>query len=348
MHDRLPSVITDPCPQGDTPRTPLERACVGWLRDPRDLIFVRVALRAAASLIPFAVALFVVPPALALLLAPLYWWLLFAVFGGPVMLMVHALEHRPAFIGRGRFLQPLICNGMPLLYGVSPFGYRPHHLVMHHAEENRPGDLSSTLRYRRDSRVAFLRYWLRFLLTGSPELARYLHGRGRKRDLRRFVFGEIAQLALIVLAFRVAPVAAGVVLALPYVMTRFFLMAGNWAQHAFVDIEALDQGVRNSTILVNASHNHRCFNDGYHALHHRQPGLHWAEMSRTFQADWRHYAERGVIVFSGIPNNQVIWWRLMRKDYGFLAEHMLDLGVLPSGRDERIALLRSRVQVRLG
>jgi fatty acid desaturase len=230
-----------------------------------------------------------------------------------------------------------------MFYCLSPFAYRPHHLLMHHVEENRPGDLSSTLRYRRDSLGAFLHCWLRFLALGNIDLARYLQARGRSRALRRFVVGEAAQFALMAAGALLAPAAATVVLLLPYALTRFFLMAGNWAQHAFVDIEALEDGVRNATILVNASHNHRCFNDGYHALHHRHPGLHWAEMSASFQADWRYYGERGVIVFAGIPNNQVVWWRLMRKDYAFLAERMLDLGVLPPGREERIALLRQRV-----
>ena len=344
MHDALPLPITDPCPVGDAPRNALERACMPWLHDARDLAFVRLALRASALLAVWVAALFAAPAWLAWLLAPPYLWLLYARLGGPVMLMVHAIEHRAAFSGRGRWLQAWICNALPLFYGLSPFVYRPHHLVMHHAEENRPSDLSSTLAYRRDSPGAFLGYWLRFVVLGNIELARDLRARGRRRDLWRFVAGEAAHFALIAAALLLAPAATCVVLLLPYLLTRFFLMAGNWAQHAFVDASALDDGVRNATILVNASHNRRCFNDGYHALHHRRPGLHWADMSASFQAEWRHYAERGVIVFAGIANNQVVWWRLMRQDYGFLAEHMLDMGVLPANIEERMALLKQRVR----
>ncbi len=346
MRDALPAEITDPSPSTDAPRNGLERACVRWLRDPRDLAFVRLAARASALLVPCAAAMFLLPSWIAVLLALPYLWLLYAVFGGPVMLMVHALEHRAAFTGRGRWLQAWTCHVLPLMYGLSPFAYRPHHLVMHHAEENRPDDLSSTLRYRRDSPADFLRYWLRFLALGNFELARYLRGRGRGRDLARFVAGELAHFALMAAALALAPAPAAIVLVLPYALTRFFLMAGNWAQHAFVDLDALDDGVRNSTILVNASHNHRCFNDGYHALHHRRPGLHWAEMSASFRDDWKYYATRGVIVFAGIPNNQAVWWRLMRGDYRFLAERMLDLGVLPAGADERVALLMQRAHAR--
>ncbi|MBK8063418.1 MAG: fatty acid desaturase [Betaproteobacteria bacterium] len=346
MTGNLAVQITDPCPQGDAPRNALERACMRWLRDVRDLAFVRLALRAGLQLTACAALLFAVPGWLAGLLALPYLWLLYAAYGGPVMLMVHALEHRPAFTGRGRWLQAAILHGLPLLYGLSPFAYRAHHLLMHHAEENRPQDLSSTLRYRRDSPADFLRYYLRFLVLGNFELARYLRAHGRRRALRRFVAGECAHLALLAAGLLLAPAAATATLLLPYALTRFFLMAGNWAQHAFVQIDALDDGVRNATILVNASHNHRCFNDGYHALHHRHPGLHWAEMSASFRAEWRYYAERGVIVFSDIANNQVVWWRLMRGDYGYLAERMLDHGGLPRERDQRIALLRARAQAR--
>ncbi len=163
--------------------------------------------------------------------------------------------------------------------------------------------------------------------------------RGRTRT-----YGELAHAALVALGLWLAPAPAVAVLVLPYVLTRFFLMAGNWAQHAFVHPDGPADGVRNATILVNASHNHRCFNDGYHAVHHRHPALHWAEMSAHFRDDWRHYAERGVIVFDGIPNNQVVWWRLMRKDYAFLAERMLDLGVHPAALEARVAMLKGRVQ----
>jgi hypothetical protein len=37
----------------------------------------------------------------------------------------------------------------------------------------------------------------------------------------------------------------------------------------------------------------------------------------------------------------------MRKDYAYFADHMLDLGVLPAGRADRIAWLKERVRGRL-
>lgn len=340
----LPIPIGDPCPSGDLPRGSLERLCAPWLRDIRDLAFVRLGLWASATLIPFAVAIFFVPPWLAGLLALPYLWLLYAHFGGPLLLMMHALFHRKTFVGGGVWLDRFLRHGMPMLYGLQPFAYFPHHVLMHHNENNGEGDLSTTFGYRRDDWRDFLRYWLRFMLGDNLRLARYLKKHGRRQILNRFIGGSIACLILVGSLLWVAPVATLVVFVLPYFLTRFFLMAGNWAQHAFVDPEARDARLGNSIVLVNASQNRRCFNDGYHAVHHRAPGLHWAEMSAHFQSDWRYYASHRVLVFDGIPNTQVIWWRLMRRDYAFLARRLADLGWLPGDPDSRVALLQQRTR----
>ena len=340
----LPLAIDDPCPSDDMPRGPLERRCLPWLKDSRDLAFVRLGLRASGTLIPLAVLIFCVPPWLAALLAAPYLWLLYGHFGGPVMLMMHALFHHKTFVGPGLWLDRYLRHGLPMLYGLQPFAYFPHHLLMHHTENNGRDDLSCTATYRRDDWRDFLRYWWRFMLGDNLRLARYLRLRGRKRALRRYVGGSLAWLLLVAGLLWVAPLATLIVFVLPYILTRFFMMAGNWAQHAFVDPEAKDAGLGNAIVLVNARQNRRCFNDGYHALHHRSAGLHWAEMSARFQSDWRYYAEHRVLVFDRIADTQVIWWRLMRRDYAYLADNLADMGWVPQDPALRVELLRRRTQ----
>ena len=44
---------------------------------------------------------------------------------------------------------------------------------MHHAENNLLPDLSSTMPYRRDSAVDFLRYYFKFISLGIAELVAY-------------------------------------------------------------------------------------------------------------------------------------------------------------------------------
>jgi hypothetical protein len=181
----FPLPLRDPCPSGDTPRNAFERLALGWLKDPRDLAFVRLTVRALAVLAPAALLLCLAPWWLAALLTLPYWWLLLAKFGGPVMLMVHAVHHRATFTARGRWLERLILHGLPLLYGLQPGAYPAQHVLMHHAEGNGAADLSSTLPYRRDDWRDFLRYWWRFMTIDNIGLARYLHARRRRRALGR-------------------------------------------------------------------------------------------------------------------------------------------------------------------
>jgi hypothetical protein len=338
----FPIEITDPCPVTDTARNAFERLWLRWLRDPRDLAFVRLALRFLLVIPPCAGLLFVVPGWLTAVAIPVYLWLLYGVFAGPVLLMIHAIAHRPTFRGPGVALQGLIRYGLPIFFGISPFAYRPHHLVMHHHEENAETDVSSTLGYVRASVVEFTRYYLRFLLFGVLHMSHYLARRGHWGTLALMLLGEAGYVATAYLLLRTVPLPAAATMILPYALSRFFLLAGNWAQHAFVDPRAPEDAVRNATVLVNADQNLRCFNDGYHAVHHRYRGMHWADMASHFRDHWPEYAERGVIVFSNIPNQQVVWWRLMRRDFGYLADHIVDLGVLPRERAARIALLEER------
>jgi sterol desaturase/sphingolipid hydroxylase (fatty acid hydroxylase superfamily) len=340
----FPVALTDPCPTTDAPRNALERAFVPWLRDIRDLAFVRTLLGFCASVPVLVILLFALPDWAAGLLAPAYLWILYAIHGGPAMLMVHAVAHRPTFRGPGRVPQAFIRHGLLVFYGISPFAYAAHHLVMHHGEENAAADTSSTLGHVRDSPREFARYALRFLLFGPLHMTHYLGARRQWRALGLMWLGEAGFLSTAALLLPVAPVAVAATMLAPYVLTRFFLMAGNWAQHAFVDPHAPEDGVRSATVLVNCAQNARCFNDGYHAVHHRYRGMHWADMSAHFRDHWPEYAQHGVIVFAGIANQQVVWWRLMRGDYGYLADHMPDLGVLPGGRENRIRLLQERAR----
>ena len=51
---------------------------------------------------------------------------------------------------------------------------------MHHSEGNLPGDLSSTMKYQRDSLRDFMKYEMDFLFRGIPKLFLYMTAKGRK------------------------------------------------------------------------------------------------------------------------------------------------------------------------
>jgi len=49
-------------------------------------------------------------------------------------------------------------------FGETPESYFAHHLGMHHAEDNMPSDLSSTMKYQRDSFGDFMKYYSDFIV----------------------------------------------------------------------------------------------------------------------------------------------------------------------------------------
>ena len=60
-----------------------------------------------------------------------------------------------------------------------------------------------------------------------------------------------------------------VVFVVPFVRSRFLMMAGSLGPHAFVDRAAPENCYRNSISCINTGYNARCFNDGYHIGHLR-------------------------------------------------------------------------------
>jgi fatty acid desaturase len=323
---------------------PLDAFVRPLLVDPRDVVFARNALGIALQVIPLSIALFLLPGWWAIPAGFLYLPFLMVRWAGPYVLMLHAVRHRPLFRRRYRWMDRLVTVGLAPWFGIPPFGYHPHHILMHHVENNGADDLSATYGYRRDSPAAFAHYWARFGLFGHLHLSSFLARRGRWRALGAFVLGELACLAVVVALLAVRPAATLIVFVGPFLLLRFFLMAGNWAQHAFVDPADPTNAYTNSTCLLNTRYNHRCYNDGYHVVHHRKPGLHWADMPKAFLDDLAAYAANDSVVFHGVTNNQQIWWALMTGRYDFLADRLVDLGDRRRTRDEKIAFLQSRVR----
>lgn len=338
--------LDDPRDAGPAPRGPLERWFAARLRDERDIYFVRRAAR---------MALLVWPSALVMFLLPVPWWLGFVHLGlvlfflGPFTLMLHATCHRPLFKRRHTMLESVITWCIGPFFGHTPGSFFVHHMGMHHPENNCEGDESATIAYRRDSFLHFLHYWARFFFVGLPHVVRYLTNRKRDKMRRQILLADFAFYSLALIGLALDPVAALWVFVLPFLLIRWFMMCGNWAQHSFVDVTAPDNAFRNSTCLVNARYNERCFNDGYHIVHHIVPSLHWTEMPGWFEDRLDEFGAQDAIVFDGLGNNQTVWWCLMTGNYGRLADHLVDLpGAPPRTRDEKIAWLQSRTQGQRG
>jgi Fatty acid desaturase len=320
-----PFQINDPMSAPTYGDGPLSRWCKRALYEPRDEVFVRLALKVAVLM---SLAMFGLFEFFHWALVPVYLGL-WAWYVPRVILMLHCTMHRP-FIRRPKWLARAYPYVMSFFFGI-PTGYTEHHMGMHHVEDNMGEDLSSTLRYRRDSFLHFLVYWARFFFFILPELTLYLSRHRRTTMARRALVGELTHQALMV-AF-----------IFPTFAVRFMMMAGNWGQHAFINTERKNNGIANSITCINNAYNKRCFNDGYHIGHHLKANRHWTEMPQDFIDNREMYVREGALVFEGVDFflvSLLLWtgqWRV-------LAKHFVRLDGKERSDDDVIAMLKSRVQ----
>lgn len=334
--------ITDPTTETPGSRGPLTRLFGPLIRDERDMPFIRLALFLTLIFGGAAVYMFI-PGNFRWWMAPVYW-ALYIVFLGPFILMLHNVCHNALFKRRYEILNKYIPWVVGILLGQSPESYFVHHIGMHHAEGNLPDDLSSTMKYQRDSFVDWAKYAGRFLLFGDYELYSYMTKRGRKRLALRMVIGETFFVALTVAALLFNWRAGLVVFVLPFLATRTLLMIGNWAQHAFVDPEDPANDYRTVVTFINSPYNRRCFNDGYHLGHHLRPSRHWLDMPADFLDKREEMIEHQSLVFRKI-DYFMIYVLLMLKRYKTLARYFVNLDPdNPLSEDEIIALIKRRVK----
>lgn len=335
-------VVTDPTYQPKEPSGLLERLGLQLIKDQRDLPFIRLILLLTVMVVPFAVYLFI-PGAFTWWLAAIYLALVLGFFLGPFILMLHNTSHRPLFRSRFSWMRHYIPWVLSPFFGQTPETYYTHHIGMHHPENNMDDDLSCTMRFQRDSIIDFARYLGRFYLVGPLELAIYLYRKGRRKLFWRTVIGEYGWLVVVGLLLWFNWQATLVVFVIPILFARFAMMAGNWAQHAFIDAGDPENCYRNSITCINTLYNRRCFNDGYHIGHHLKANRHWTEMPVEFQANRETYVREGAIVFEGVDFFQV-WFLLMIRRYDTLAKRYVDLGGMNPARDEIVKLLRERTR----
>ncbi len=335
-------VLSDPAYTALSEPRRRDRLALRFIHDIRDVPFF-------ATIATLLVV--VVIPGIALYIPGVFsWWLAAIHIGlvlylmGPYILMLHNTSHRRFFKAPYGRLNHLIPWLLGPFFGETPETYFAHHVGMHHPENNLPDDISTTIRYRRDSVGGFLVYFLRFFFFGLIELPIYFAKKNRPKLIVRALGGEFTYYVVMGLLLWVNWRATLMVFLVPLVTTRFLMMAGNWAQHAFVDQAAPGSSYRNSITCINSGYNRRCFNDGYHIGHHVKQTRHWTEMPEDFQKNIATYAKETAVVFTGI-DFFIVWLFLMLGRYDWLANRMVPLSEGDTRtQEEKIAFLKSRTQ----
>jgi fatty acid desaturase len=320
----------------------LRHAVVRLVNDPRDLPLVRLML-SASLIIPAALYLYW-PGRFSWWLAPAYWLVWAFVFLDRVTLMLHCTSHRPLFRPRVGWLNAYVPWILGPFYGQTPNTYFAHHIAMHHVEDNLAEDLSSTMPYRRERFLDWLRYFARFFFLTIVLLPAYLYRKGRPRLAWRAAAGEVGFWVVVAGLASWNLEATIAVFVVPVVAVRALMMAGNWGQHAFIDPRDPANDYRNSITCINCRYNARCFNDGYHIVHHLRPGQHWTELPAEFETRREVYGQQDAVVFEGI-DFFTVWLYLMLHRWDALARAFVRLPGAPARSAEQVlALLKERLQ----
>ncbi|KAI3392389.1 hypothetical protein diail_5740, partial [Diaporthe ilicicola] len=263
-------------------------------------------------------------------------------YTGAYTLMMHQHIH-----GRGVLARPYAWLDLAFPYLLDPLmghtwnSYFYHHVKHHHVEGNGPDDLSSTIRYQRDSLWHFLHYVGRFYFFVWFDLPLYFIRKNRPSFALKAAFWEFSSYALQYTMWKLNWRASIFVFLLPLAIMRLGLMIGNWGQHALVDRDEPDSDYRSSITLIDVPSNRHCFNDGYHTSHHLNPMRHWREHPVAFLKAKHTYASNGALVFHDI-DYLFMTVTLLRKDYARLAQCMVPIGEkqIRMTMEERAAMLR--------
>ena len=279
------------------------------------------------------------------------WWAVLLVYvailaqGETIGLFMHMHSHRKLWRKRLRLLDVLPTWLVSPWIGEPPFLFATEHVLNHHAQDNGPGDLSCTMKYQRDSWRDLGRYIARFLAghAGVVGLSRIVRGRARQRWSWRFHVGQLLFLTLFVAMLWIDWVAALLLVAVPYLFVQGANRANNWTEHAFINPVCPHDPLGNAyTIVASPFNTVASYSEGYHATHHRHPGLPNHLWPQSFQDEIEAYRAADHLVFRGIASND-IFFMLMNKDYGGLAKHYVAWPDQPRTQEEVIAMLRRRV-----
>jgi len=272
--------------------------------------------------------------------------LVYVLFIQRFILCLHYSEHKrlfkpgSVFTALHHYAPYILCPA----FGIPSGCYRLHHVVMHHLEDNIfPMDLSSTMPYQRDNFLHFLHYWLRFALAVHFELPYYAYKTKRTEIMAQAIVSHLSWTASIIVLYQINPTATFFTLMLPFAITSFALMFGNWSQHIFVDPKRPTVDYALTYNCINHVENLFTFNDGYHIVHHINSRLHWSEMPQRFVDNLPTYAAEGAITFSGIHFFEVGLF-VMTGQWSKLFKAYVDLSDNPKSEAEVVEMFKERLK----
>jgi fatty acid desaturase len=205
--------------------------------------------------------------------------------------IAHNHNHCPTFASRR--MNRFFGNWLSLFYGYPTFAWVPTHNLNHHKFVNRAGDATITWRYtnRHILPVALTYFFVSSYWQSDPikmyiRKARATNPRLFRQIVFQYALWAGTAVALLVLAIALHGWRRGLLVwlaasVLPAVFALWTIMLFNYEQHVHADPWSTHNHSRSWT---SRPLNFLLFNNGLHAAHHENPGMHWSDLPRAHAA----------------------------------------------------------------
>lgn len=182
------------------------------------------------------------------------------------------------------------------------------HVHHHHKHNDGDHDVTSTLGTERGLRA--IGYWFAYgsivkSFTVKELYLRKLHPSWRRLGFRwKFALDSVLCIGAAVALTVWSPWVALTCYWIPFAVTHVTIGYFSWLTHAPAgDRESVDGSINNVDNLLNLF----IFNQGYHAIHHRHPGIHWSDIPERL-ALMTEIDPRYIVPYWVTPNSA---WRIV-------------------------------------
>lgn len=264
-----------------------------WRRPARHAERMRLRFVEDRRTLLWAFVLFPLGPALALWRPSLLPWLVPLLVYCSYLSGVLTHNHNHCAVFHGRAANTAYSAWLSVFYGFPIFSWIPTHNQNHHRFRNGDGDITATARHAaKDSLLAALSYPLASSRYQLPALAGFVRTAFQTSSARasRIVLEGAALLlghaAVLLFAVYLHGLATGalvyfVALGVPALLGTYWMMLTNYLQHVGCDATSEHDHSRN---FVSPFWNWFVFDNGYHTVHHEQPGQHWSRYRALHEA----------------------------------------------------------------
>jgi fatty acid desaturase len=220
--------------------------------------------------------------------------------------VLHMHTHRPLFVSRraNRVIDVLCC--VPAALAAADM--REVHVLNHHRYNDGPGDITSTEGRERGLRAVW--YWIRYGTIVKIHTVRTIFAADASPGRRKRRYQFVLDVTLVVALISATEVAADFTRFTLFYWIPFFVTQVNsgyfaWLTHA--PARGFEGEPSKSMNTVGNVLNFLIFNQGYHSVHHRYPGIHWSQIPDKLV--YMRQVDPGVIVPYWMTLNSA--WRLV-------------------------------------